>query len=67
MSLRTIRAELGLSQIELSKRAKISQGKVCEYEKGKVIPRVDTALKIANALGKTVEEIWGPKARDCNG
>ena len=53
------RVELGLSQEQLAQLARIGQSTISEIEAGKHNPTVDVALKIARALEKTVEELFG--------
>jgi len=45
------RRELGWSQADLGNRMGTSQSAVCEFERGKVEPRVDTLQRWAHALG----------------
>lgn len=59
MELRALRKAKKLTQKKLSVLADVSQGKICEYEAGKVLPRVDTAIKLAKALGCTLDELMG--------
>lgn len=47
----TIRAERGISQKDVAAAAGISQPSYCDIEKGNQNPRVETAKKIAAALG----------------
>jgi DNA-binding XRE family transcriptional regulator len=51
--------ELGIQQNELAKQIGISPGTFSAIVQGKSEPRVSTALKIAKALGVTVEYLWG--------
>jgi transcriptional regulator with XRE-family HTH domain len=57
LKIRQLREEAGLSQKALAHKAKISQGKVSEYESGKSIPRLDSARRIADALGVSIDEL----------
>ena len=52
------RTEAYMKQDTLARIAGIGRSTISEIENGKRIPRVDTAILIAKALGKTVEEIW---------
>ena len=54
----TIRNRLGLSQIELAEKAGISRRSLSSIEKGISIPSVDIALRLADALGTTVESLF---------
>lgn len=53
------RVELGMSQEQLARQAKIGQSTISEIEAGKHNPTVDVALRIARVLEKTVEELFG--------
>lgn len=53
------RVELGMSQEQLARQARIGHSTISEIEAGKHNPTVDVALKIARALEKTVEELFG--------
>lgn len=57
LKIRQLREKAGLSQKALAHKAKISQGKVSEYESGKSIPRLDSARRIADALGVSIDEL----------
>ena len=50
MNIKERREQLGLSQKELAKRAKISQSFLCDIEQGRCKPSIDTAIKIAQVL-----------------
>lgn len=52
------RAELGMSQEQLARACGIGQSTVSEIEDGKHSPTLDVAFKIADALGKTLEELF---------
>jgi len=46
-----IRQSTGISQQELEKRTGIKQPVIARMEKGTTTPRLDTVIKIADALG----------------
>mgnify|MGYP003302138890 FL=1 len=46
-----IRQSKGISQQELEKRTGIKQPVIARMEKGTTTPRLDTVIKIADALG----------------
>ena len=50
MNIKERREQLGISQKELAKRAKISQSFLCDIEQGRCKPSIDTAIKIAQVL-----------------
>ena len=49
----------GLSQQELSKKSGVPQQTISMIESELRIPRVDNAIALSSALGKTVEEVFG--------
>lgn len=56
--LTVIRAELNLTQEELSKRAGISRTTLSSIEKDKYIPSFSTLVKLVKATGKPANEIF---------
>jgi predicted transcriptional regulator len=56
--VRRTRAELGLTQTELAKRAGIHQGDLSRIERGECDPRWSTVQRLSAALG----DIVGPTA-----
>ena len=50
----------GLSQERLAHVLGTSRQQLSEWERGLKLPRVDTAIDIARALGCTVEDIFLP-------
>jgi transcriptional regulator with XRE-family HTH domain len=58
--LKQIREAKGLSQLDLAKRAKVSQGYLSDLEaRQKKNPGIETLRKIARALGVPVTELLG--------
>ena len=55
--LKEARAKKNISQAKLSKEIGISQQAYCLYETGKRIPKYETRVKIAAALGIPVSEL----------
>jgi transcriptional regulator with XRE-family HTH domain len=51
------RYRLGLSQVQLAKRAGVSQGLYCEYERGIKRPLAKHHMKLAEAIGRPIEEV----------
>ncbi len=51
------RLNLGLTQTEIAKKAKISQGTYCDYENGHKRPRPRHHLRLAEVLERPVEEL----------
>lgn len=50
-NLRTLRAEVGMSQEELSYRAGVHRTQVSLMESGQRLPRFETVVKLVGALG----------------
>jgi len=59
--LRDARRTLGLSQASLAKRLRMTQAQVSDIEKGKVTPRLTSAIELARALD--MELILVPRNR----
>jgi transcriptional regulator with XRE-family HTH domain len=49
-TLRTLRRARGLSQQALAERAGVTQHHLCHIESGRNLPRLDTIVRIADAL-----------------
>jgi DNA-binding XRE family transcriptional regulator len=58
--LRERRLESGLTQTELASRAGVSRQLVAAVEAGQNTPSVDAALRLAQVLATTVEELFSP-------
>ena len=56
--LKTMRKAINLTQEALAKRAGISYRAYQNYESGGRVPNVYAALKIADALDSSVEELF---------
>ena len=56
--LKSRRKEMGLTQMEVAKQAKVTVVCYQRYETGERIPRADTAKLIAKALHTTVEKLF---------
>lgn len=57
-ALRARRRESGLTQAELAQRAGVSRQLIAAVEAGQNAPAVDAALRLARALGTTVEALF---------
>jgi len=55
--LKTVRKRENVTQVELAEKLGIHQQTISRYEAGKKIPQVDTAARIADALGVTLDEL----------
>lgn len=57
--IKEFREEIGMTQEQLSKKANVSRTTISGIENGKIeTTTTGTLLKIANALGKSVREIF---------
>lgn len=55
--LRFHRYRMGLTQAQLAKRIGVSQGTYCAYERGSRRPLAKRNARLAEAIGRTVEEV----------
>lgn len=58
-NLKEIRKAKGMTQAQLAKAAKIHRITIAKYEAGRVDPTLNSAEKLAAALGVTVDELIG--------
>lgn len=58
MALKAAREKSGKTQAQVANEAKISQAQYQNIEYDKSKPRVDVAIRIAKALGTTVESLF---------
>ena len=63
-AVRPARAAIGLTQAELAGRAGVTRQTVVAVEAGDYAPSVYLALAIAQALGSTVEGLFGAEAEN---
>ena len=56
--LRAARESAGLSQTDLAHQAEVSRGLIGSIERGRHVPAVDAALRIADVLGASVESLF---------
>ncbi len=57
-NIKACRAKENISQEELAKRAQISRPHLSNIENGEAQPTIDVAIRIADALGKKVSDIF---------
>ena len=57
--VRAARKEAGLTQQDLSTAVQVSRQTIIAMEAGDYAPSVFLAIKVARALGVTVESLWG--------
>lgn len=60
-ALKNAREAKGLSQMALAKSLGVDQSTVCLWECGKTSPRPDVAIRLANILGCTLDDIYRAK------
>ena len=51
----------GLSQRMLEEAAGLPRGTIAQYEQGNRVPRLEALIRIADALGLTLDELVGRK------
>ncbi|MEM3573301.1 MAG: helix-turn-helix transcriptional regulator [Nitrososphaeria archaeon] len=56
--IREFRKEKGLRQVDLAKRVGICQSEISDIETGKRRPNIYLAKRIAEVLGKNVNEVF---------
>jgi transcriptional regulator with XRE-family HTH domain len=66
-NLARLRQDAGLTQEELANQASVHRTQVGLLEAGKRLPRIDTLIKLAGALGVNSEQLlrgiaWSPPA-----
>ena len=57
-NVREYRVYKGVSLRWLARKVGCGTSTLCDIERGKSIPNVRLAIRIARALGTTVEELW---------
>ena len=57
--LKELRLEKGLTQKELSARLNLSPNSVCEWEKGRCEPNIDTLKKLSNIFNCSIDYLAG--------
>lgn len=57
-NLKTQREKMDLTQVQVARKVQISESAYQNYEAGKRLPNVRTAIKIAQALNSTVEKLF---------
>lgn len=56
--IRALRDELGLTQLDLAEKVKVSRQTIISLESGKYNPSIFLAYKIARIFDRTIEEIF---------
>lgn len=62
-NIRERRLEKNMSQEDLAGIVGVTRMAICNYEEGKRIPALYDALRIAKALGTTVEKLTKPTTK----
>ena len=55
--LRKMRADRDFTQVELAKKTGVTQAAISRYEDGSALPSLDVAVKIAEALRCSVDDL----------
>lgn len=63
MDIKPLRIAAGISQDELARKSLVSRVSIARYESGKREPKLSIAVKLADALGCSVDELIGKKKR----
>lgn len=61
--MRLAREEAGLSVKELTEKAQIRRSTLSKWENGHGLPRIDSAVLVADALGISVDDYIGHKVK----
>lgn len=56
--LRELRLQQGLTQVTLAKRVGVTRQTIIAVEKGKFVPSVKLALRLADTLGTPLEDVF---------
>ena len=56
--LRELRLEQGLTQVTLAERVGVTRQTIIALEKGKFVPSVKLALRLADTLGTPLEDVF---------
>ena len=59
MNLQMIRKQKGINQTRLAQLSGVHRVSIVRYEEGRTTPNARNALKLARALGCTIDELLG--------
>ena len=59
IQFRNIRERRGLTQVALGQRAGMAPGSISHFETGQRVPSLESLVKLADALGVSVDELLG--------
>lgn len=57
-NIRSIREELGLTQVELAEKVNVSRQTIISLEKGSYNPTLELALKLSKTLNKKIDDVF---------
>lgn len=63
-NMRMVRTARGMTQGQLAVAADLTMGAICNYEHGTRSPRIASAVRVAEALGVTLDQLCGGEAID---
>lgn len=63
LQIRTLRKTRNLYQNTLAEISGVRRERISNIEHGKYCPKITTAIKLADALGVTLDELVGRKAK----
>ena len=58
------RKQSGKTQVQVANETKLTERTYQKYESGMSSKTIQTAIRIAKALGTTVEKLWAPVAQN---
>ena len=61
LAIKQVRERLGMTQEQLANMLGVTQGAVSQWEMGATRPAFDSLIKLAKALGVTVDELINGK------
>jgi transcriptional regulator with XRE-family HTH domain len=61
--LKTLRKQAGMTQAQLAEASGLNRVTIARYELGTIVPNFDSAVKLAKALGVTLEQLAGEEAK----
>lgn len=64
LQFRTIRERRGLTQVALGQRAGMAPASISHFETGQRVPSLESLVKLADALGVSVDELIGRAPAD---
>lgn len=62
--LKTLRLAKGLTQKELSEKLNINQGNYSKYEKGTLVPTMETVLNLSDYYNVSIDYLLGKESKN---